>query len=244
MTKLKIFSVIMLLLFNIWGANSTPIDSTKINTKTFFKKSILPASLIVVGSLISNSKFEKTLQTDLRNKIGNDYENKIDNYIVFAPIAEMYLADILGVKSKNHWFDQSKYLFISNLISSTITYRLKVMTNKERPSGGNNHSFPSGHTTLGFTNASVLYQEFKDSSPVLAYSGFAFATATGGFRMLNNKHYISDVLVGAGIGILVTELVYYIEPFKRFNPFKKSKNISFSPVFIEDKYGFYFSCKF
>ena len=97
---------------------------------------------------------------------------------------------------------------------------------------------------MGFTNAAVLYQEFKDSYPILAYSGFAFATATGGFRVLNNKHYISDVLVGAGIGILVTELVYHFEPLKNFNPFNKSENISFSPLLIEDKYGFYFSYKF
>ena len=106
------------------------------------------------------------------------------------------------------------------------------------------YSFPSGHTTQAFTNAAVLYNEFKDTSPVLAYSGFAFAATTGTFRMINNKHFLSDVLAGAGIGILVTQLVYHFEPFKKFNPFKNSENISFYPQINEENYGFYFACKF
>lgn len=241
MKPYKYFFLTFLLLLNVIIVEAKSLDSTI--TKSIYKKSIVPASLIVVGSLISNSNFEKSLQTDLRNQVGNDYANKIDNFILFAPIIEMYAADVIGLKSKNHWFDQSKNLFISNLLSSAITNRLKVIVGKTRPSGGD-YSFPSGHTTIAFTNAAVLYQEFKETSPLLAYSGFTFATATGGFRMLNNKHYLSDVLMGAGIGILITELIYYFEPLKNFNPFKKSKNISLTPIYVEDKYGFYFSYKF
>jgi membrane-associated phospholipid phosphatase len=59
--------------------------------------------------------------------------------------------------------------------------------------------------------------------------------------MVNNAHWLSDVLVGAGIGILVTKLVYHFEPFKKFNPFKKSKNITFIPQIKERSYGFYFA---
>ena len=155
----------------------------------------------------------------------------------------MYVADILGVKSKNHWFDQSKNLFISNVIASLITNRLKVITHKTRPNG-DEHSFPSGHTTIAFTNAAVLFNEFKETSPVLAYSGYAFATATGGFRVANNKHWVSDVMVGAGIGMLVTQLVYHFEPLKSFNPFKKVENASFVPQFNEGTYGFSFAYQF
>jgi membrane-associated phospholipid phosphatase len=62
--------------------------------------------------------------------------------------------------------------------------------------------------------------------------------------MVNDKHWISDVLVGAGIGILATELVYYFEPLKNFNPFKNSKNISFVPQIDPYSTGFYFSYTF
>ena len=62
--------------------------------------------------------------------------------------------------------------------------------------------------------------------------------------MSNNRHWVSDVMVGAGIGILVTELVYYFEPLKNFNPFKKTKNITLIPQINDENYGLYFSLHF
>jgi hypothetical protein len=207
--------------------------------RTLLHKSIVPLSLIGVGLAINNSQFEKNLETDLLDAVGPNYQTSVDDYLMFVPIAQMYAADAFGMKAKNHWFDQTKYLFISNIISTGISELLKSTITKTRPDG-EPESFPSGHSTIAFTNAAVLQNEFQETSVVYAYSGYAFATATGVFRMLNGKHYLSDVLVGAGIGIMVTQLVYHFEPFKKFNPFKKSKDISFFPQYKEKTYGFYF----
>jgi len=207
--------------------------------RTILHKSIVPLSLIGIGLVVNNSQFEKNLETDLRNSVGNDYQTPIDDYLLFVPIVQMYAADAFGMKAKNDWFDQTKYLIISNVVSTGISELLKATITKTRPDG-DPYSFPSGHSTIAFTNAAVLQNEFQETSTVYAYSGYAFAATTGVFRMLNNKHYVSDVLVGAGIGILVTQLVYHFEPLKNFNPFKKSKNISFFPQYIENTYGFYF----
>tara|TARA_R110001583_G_scaffold18633_1_gene73905 strand:+ start:3527 stop:4279 length:753 start_codon:yes stop_codon:yes gene_type:complete len=221
--------------------NNTYIKDT-LKPKSFLKELIVPTSLIGLGVVISNSHFEKEFQKELRNRVGNNYNLPIDNFLRYVPIAEMYLADIAGVKAKNHWFDQTKNLTISIIISDFITYKLKKGIDKRRPNGDDKlESFPSGHTSFAFTNASVLYEEFKDTQPIIAYSGYAFATTTGAFRMVNNAHWMSDVLVAAGIGILVTKLVYHFEPFKKFNPFKKYKNITFIPQFKEKSYGFYFA---
>lgn len=238
--------MLILLFLSILGVHGQSLNTSKtdsIKSTHFLKKSIVPVSLIGVGLLINNSDFERRLQTDLRNKVGNNYVLHIDDYLVFVPVAEMYIADVLGVKAINHWFDQTKYLFISNLVSYTITVNLKTIFKKTRTDGWP-YSFPSGHTTMAFTYTTVLCNEFKDTSPVLAYSGYAFAITTGAFRMINNKHWLSDVLAGAGIGILVTELVYLFEPFKKFNPFKNLENISFYPQINEENYGFYFAYKF
>lgn len=233
--------ILVVFLFFSWSADAQSVDS--LNPKPVYKKAIIPAAMMATGLLLTNSTFEKNLQSDIRNGVGNTFYFAIDDYAQYVPIATMYIADMVGVKAKNHWFDQSKYLLISNIISSGITHSLKNIINKTRPNGGD-YSFPSGHTTFAFTNASVVYQEFKGSSPLIAYSGYAFAATTGTFRVLNNKHWVSDVLVGAGIGILVTELVYYFEPLKGFNPFKNSERISFVPNIGEDNYGFYFSYSF
>jgi hypothetical protein len=241
--RITISLFLIIAAFNIYNAKGQSLniktpDSTK--SVSILKKSIIPTTLIGLGVLITNTSFEKKTQTDLRNKVGNNYEFRIDDYLQYAPIIEMYTADALGIKAKNHWFDQTKYLFISNFISGGITQILKKSTQKTRPNGAP-YSFPSGHSTLAFTNATVLLNEFHETAPILAYSGYAFATTTGAFRMINNKHWLSDVLVGAGIGILVTELVYHFEPFKNFNPFKKFKNITLMPQINDRDYGLYFA---
>jgi hypothetical protein len=221
---------------------SQTTDSLK--NKKLLIRSIVPVTFIASGLIINNSEFEKQLQKDIQNNLGNDFHNTLDDYTQYVPIAEMYIADLMGVKSKNHWFDQTKYLFISNLISALITHGLKETVYKTRPDGTENNSFPSGHTSFAFTNATVLFYEFNNSSPLLAYSGYAFATTTATFRVLNNKHWVSDVLMGAGIGILVTNLVYYFEPLKSFNPFINSDKFTLVPVMDRGKYGAYFSYQF
>jgi membrane-associated phospholipid phosphatase len=244
--KSIIYLLIVLARFSIGITNGQTIkvpDGDSIQPTPFFKSSLLPVGLIGLGAIVNNSNFEKQWQTKLRNKVGNNFEFPIDNYLQYAPIAELYAADLAGVKAKKHWFDQTKYLLLSNLFSFALTHSLKTITNKKRPNGSPN-SFPSGHTSLAFTNARILYREFKNTSPALAYSGYAFAVTTGSFRMINNKHWLSDVLAGAGIGIISTELVYYFEPFKNFNPFKKTKNITLIPQINGDKFGFYFACHF
>lgn len=235
--------IVSLFIFLALALPSKGQSTDSIASKAIYKKSILPAAMIGVGVLLSGSDFEHRLNTNMRDAVGSSYQVTIDDYTQYAPVATLYLADVLGIKSKHHWFDQTKYLLISNAISAGITHTLKNVISKTRPNGLD-HAFPSGHTTLAFTNAAVLYNEFSETSPLVAYSGYAFAVTTGTFRMLNNKHWLSDVLVGAGIGMAVTHLVYYFEPLKNFNPFKKAEGVSLVPYANSDEYGFYFSYRF
>ncbi len=240
----KILILVLLSSYNSYAQVLTNADS--LNSKSgidFKKKAIVPLSLISLGVLLNGSKLERQFNTYVQKEFGFEHTSTVDDYVRYAPIVIMYSADILGAKAKNHWFDQTKYLFISNLVSRYTTRGLKRLTAKTRPDGSS-RSFPSGHTTSAFSNASVLYNEFYESSPLLAYSGYAFATSTAIFRMSNNRHWLSDVLVGAGIGILVTELVYYFEPLKNFNPFIEYKNITLVPQIDKENYGFYFSYHF
>ncbi len=207
-------------------------------------KTLLPASLILTGILLSDSVFEKNFQKDLRNAVGNNFSTSIDDYTRYAPIAQLYIADIAGAKAKNHWFDQTKNLVISAGLTQLITGALKTHIHKVRPNNFNAESFPSGHTSNAFANASVLYEEFKDSSPILAYSGYGFAATTGALRLMNNKHWISDVLAGAGLGILVTKVVYHFDYLFAWNPFKNTKNILLTPMYSGDAVGIYFAKRF
>lgn len=246
MKKILLILAISLLNLSIIFGQGSPSDTTNIAKKkeaSFLKKGIVPLSLITLGTALTCSQFEKDIQADIRRGTGNEFDLPIDDYIQYIPIVEMYVADALGVEAKSHWFDQTKSLLFSNALTGAVVHTLKRTINKRRPSGGR-HAFPSGHTSLAFTNAAVLHQEFKDTSPVLAYSGFLPAATTGVFRVLNNKHWVSDVLAGAGIAILSTQIIYRIEPLKNFNPFKKTKNMALVPQVGRDNYGLYWAYQF
>lgn len=237
-----LLTVIMLLS----GSLRAQIVSDSLQTeKLKVKQIIVPGSLIIIGSVLSGSHLEKEIKNSFHDGSENDidFALPIDDLIQYAPIAELYIADVLGVKAKNHWFDQTKYLIIANAITAGITWAGKSIINKERPNGAD-YSFPSGHSSFSFTNASVLYYEFKDTAPGLAYSGYTITTLVAGLRVVNNKHWLSDVMVGSGLGILVTTMVYHYEPFKNWNPFKKSENITFVPSYNNSGVGFYFSYSF
>jgi len=178
------------------------------------KNQIVPIGLISGGLLIEALNCKQKMQDWFPGTITN-----VDDYIQYAPIAILYTSDFFGVKHRNNVFNQTKYLIISELATSIITNSLKRIIYSTRPNG-DPFSFPSGHTSQSFTGATVLYIETKDYCLPLAYSGYFFSTTTAVLRVTNNKHWLSDVLVGAGVGILVTNLVYYIEPLKNWDPFK------------------------
>lgn len=207
--------------------------------KPLLPKLIIPSTLILSGVLLTGSKTEKQWQVDIRNKVGNDYHFAADDYIQYVPYAQIYLGDVVGMNAKNHWFDKTKNIFIGGLATLVITHSLKRGVGKERPDGSSNHSFSSGHTATAFLGSTILYHEYKEASMLYASSGFLFSSSTGTLRVMNNRHWFSDVLAGAGIGILVGNLIYHIEPLKNFNPFKNTKNLSFTPM-VDDK-GFSFT---
>jgi hypothetical protein len=207
-----------------FSLSSDSLKTEKLQTKHFLKQQILPLSLITAGALLNIGNIKETVHehTPMTN-------NSIDDYLQYVPAAEMYVFDAFGVKHQNTVFNQTKYLLISQLAASIITHSLKKITDIDRPTGAP-ESFPSGHTTFAFVNATVLFHEFKDTDPWIAYSGFAVATATGCLRLTNNAHWLPDVVAGAGIGMLTANVVYWLEPLKKLQIHSNKKKVSFIPM--------------
>lgn len=89
-------------------------------------------------------------------------------------------------------------LIRAQLTSQVLVQGIKLMTRRERPDDSNNHSFPSGHTASAFATATVLERHFGWKAGLPAYG---FATYVGLARLSANKHHMSDVLMGAAMGI-------------------------------------------
>ncbi len=249
MTKIRsfLFLIIILFHFNAIGQKDSLLLVDKKSQKSFLKQSIVPLSLITTGLIInySNGSFGKeNIQEKIQNRYP-DFHTNADEFLLFVPVLTMYTADLLKIESKNDAFTQTKYLAIAGIANNIITIGIKNLTKEQRPNDWEKYSFPSGHTSNAFVMATVLHHEFIDSSPWLAYSGYLFATATGVLRVLNNYHWVSDVLVGAGIGIIVTDLVYRFEPLKNWNPFKNKKTkVIMSPTYTDNKFGLYANIQF
>jgi hypothetical protein len=159
-----------------------------------------------------------------RNYIMPHFKTHLDDYIQYAPIAAVYGLNALGVRGEHDIRTQTKLLIKSELIMLAMVCPLKKLTAVERPDTGAENSFPSGHTAQAFVAATFLHKEYGQDHP--AYSVLAYATATGvgALRILNNRHWISDVLAGAGIGILATNLAYLSV---RDKPFRSSRQRDF-----------------
>jgi membrane-associated phospholipid phosphatase len=95
-------------------------------------------------------------------------------------------------------------VFRAQIVSQSIVQVGKHLTQRTRPDGSNSQSLPSGHTASGFATAGVLQRNFGWKVGVPAY---AFAAYIGASRIDMSKHHISDVVLGAGIGLLSARAV-------------------------------------
>lgn len=221
----KFLTLSLLLLFFLGNAQTRDtIAFTNNMHRHSYKQFIAPVVLITAGTLLVNTTLNNDLQSNAKTFFGEDFHSASDNYLQFVPVAQIYLGKTFGFKPKNDFQHQTINIAIANVIMGTVVYSLKHATKKERPDQSDDLSFPSGHTATAFTNAALLYYEYKDSNLWYASSGFLFATATGILRIANNKHYTSDVLAGAGIGLASGLIVSYWNPFKSVSFGKKNKS--------------------
>jgi membrane-associated phospholipid phosphatase len=90
------------------------------------------------------------------------------------------------------------------VVTEAYTGLLKYGVRRGRPDGSDNLSFPSGHTSIAFTLATVTDRHYGWKVGVPAY---VLASGVGLSRIESNRHHLSDVLAGATLGIIVGRTV-------------------------------------
>jgi membrane-associated phospholipid phosphatase len=116
---------------------------------------------------------------------------------------------------------------------------MKHVIRDMRPDGSSDDSMPSGHTVQAFVSATLLDMEYRDTSPWISVGGYLCAGATGFLRVANNRHWASDVLIGAGIGIASVRLVCLTHRYR----WGKMPSAVFVPVLYERGGGVAFAIK-
>ncbi|KIO76422.1 hypothetical protein TH53_15265 [Pedobacter lusitanus] len=212
------------------------------------KSFIVPAVLISYGLVSLGNNAIRRLDFSTQAELQEDHPTfalKADNYLQFAPGVAFYALNLAGVKSKHGIADGTAIYVLAEAIMSGSTFSVKHIVGRSRPNGSDNYSFPSGHTANAFAAAEFLNQEYRDVSPWIGYAGYTVATATGVLRMYNNKHWLSDVVAGAGFGIASTKLAYLIYPhLKKLVMGKQTVKYSLVPLYQQKAAGLSFSGTF
>lgn len=170
---------------------------------------VAPAIFVAAGLAIQQEN--ESIQRYFRRPEGEEQNpaasRHISDYTQFAPIALMYGLKLAGNHGEHKLLKSTSMLLQSEALMIALVRPLKHLTNETRPDGSA-FSFPSGHTAQAFMAAAFLHKEYGHKSIWYSVAGYTMATAVGTCRMVSNRHWASDVLVGAGIGILSTNLVY------------------------------------
>lgn len=198
----------------------------------------IPAFLFVYGFVAFHSDPLLDFDQDLQRAIWVDHPHRtvhIDNYLQFAPGAAVYALNAAGIHGEHNFVDRSGIYLISNIIQACTVTGIKDLTKRERPNMAGDYSFPSGHTAEAFASAEFMRMEYRHVSAWYGVAGYVMALTTGYLRMYNNKHYFSDVVAGAGVGIASTHLAYWLYPKikKLIAPHQKEDNALFP--FYQDK---------
>lgn len=199
-----------------------------------------PAILVSTGLAIKNQDrtiqnwFQRDADDPANPPLSRDYADLAQ----YAPIALAYGLALTGNGGEHKFWKSTSLLVQSELLMVAIVTPMKHIINEKRPDGGD-YSFPSGHTAQAFVAATFLHKEYGHKSIWYSVAGYSMASAVGMCRMVSNRHWASDVLAGAGIGILSTNLVYLMHKHRSRNP---RNEITAMPTYNRGP-GFYFAMK-
>jgi len=207
----------------------------------WIKGAIVPAAMIMAGTitllpashcLLSKYAIQKKLLIRFPA-----VDTPIDNYLQYVPIVAVFGLKAAGVRSRSDFVNQLAIVAKAEFLMGVIVHGMKKTIRDERPSGIGMNTMPSGHTAQAFVAATILDMEYRDSSPWISIGGYAVATTTAIGRMVNNKHWISDVLIGAGIGVFSAKVVYYTHQYR----LGKKKNMVILPTLYKNGGGISFA---
>ncbi len=195
---------------------------------------LLACTMLFSRTAVSNAQqnnFDSDI-TAIRNNAVPDFNYSYDDYLQYSPAAVMLGMKAFGYESRSSWGRMLVSDTFSTLLMAGAAGGLKFIIERPRPDGSENNSFPSGHAAKSFMTATMLHKEYGWRSPWFSIGAYTVASASAVSRILNNRHWMTDLVGGAAIGIGAVHLGYYLTDliFK-----EKGLNDSYSePSFIYD----------
>jgi hypothetical protein len=218
--------------------DNTPLPTNVLSLKTswteskYFRQSVVPVSLAATSFgilLVPDLKYE--IQEQLNwNK--SESVNLYDDYLRFVPTGAMALMSLCGMEGEHKILHEAALAGVSYILADFCVYRLKQATHVTRPNPAyGDESFPSQHASMAFVAATLLHREFGHVSPWISIGGYATASWVAYSRIARNRHFMTDVLLGSGIGILSTNASYWLYDAVLL---KVRPNLVLTPIFTKN----------
>lgn len=176
------------------------------------KDLILPSALIAAGFFGVYNGSVRKLNTNIRDgfyDLRGDCRFEYDNYLQYLPIAAYVGLGCAGINTKHNLKCRLMAGTTAYISMGIMVNAIKYTVKERRPDSSTRNSFPSGHTATAFMGAELVRLEYGTGPAIGAYS---VATAVAFFRLYNNRHWLTDVVAGAGIGLLSARIGYMMLP--------------------------------
>lgn len=184
----------------------------------------------------------------LRNTAVPNFHCKADDVLQYSPAALMLALKAGGYEGRTGWWQMLTADALSIALMTGVTQGIKYSVKRVRPDDSQHNSFPSGHTGTAFLAATMLHKEYGWRSPWWSIGGYTIAAFTGVSRILNNRHWMTDIMAGAAIGIGSVHLGYYLADLifkkKHINPAYEAPRFMYDPTLKHYVAEFYFGRRF
>ncbi|UOQ99622.1 phosphatase PAP2 family protein [Hymenobacter sp. 5317J-9] len=213
------------------GGVPSPVKAPWYKSK-LVKAVAIPAVMITYGAITAQG--DAGINHDARTFVRKQFRpvsTGFDNTLIIAPYFELAAVAIAGVESRNDRINTLLIIAKGEAIMLASTFAVKYLAKETRPDGSDNLSFPSGHTAQAFLAASIVHTEFRDKSQWYGVGAYTIATSVAALRMINDKHWQSDVVAGAGFGILSAHLAY-LSHRNRWGRKSIGRDVGLSPTYF------------
>lgn len=175
---------------------------------------VAPATAIAAGIALSID-YDNGINKWVDDGLGDSDKGRhttADDYLRFVPSVAHLTLGFAGVRSGYNFKERLVTSVTAHAITLALAWGLKHSVSELRPDGSDHHSFPSGHTAIAFTGAELMRIEYGNA---WGAAGYGVAALTSFLRLYNHKHWLGDVAVSAGIGILSARIAHWLLPFNR-----------------------------
>lgn len=210
--------------------HSYAVDCNTCVGHDFYPYTFKPKQLILPAALLTAGVAGTFLLYDFKNYIRDNLSGykkghtfKADDYIQYATaVGYVGLGFIPRIKTRSVLNERLIAGVNAYATMAILVNAMKYTIMHPRPGSGTRNSFPSGHSATAFTGAELMRIEYGNP---IGLAGYAVAVTVGALRIYNDRHWITDVIGGAAIGILSARIGYWLIPLeqKLFGSSKKSR---------------------